>query len=57
LEALGITLPPLTQGNTTIPTIKNLQIPLPPLEKQTEIADHISALRLQAKQFTKRELS
>ena len=29
----------------------NIQIPLPPLEKQTEIADHISALRSQAKQL------
>ena len=39
------------QGNITIPTIRNLQIPLPPPEKQTEIADHISALRTQAKQL------
>ena len=31
--------------------IKHIKIPLPPLEKQTEIADHISALRLQAKQL------
>ncbi len=39
------------QGNITIPTIRNLQIPLPPLKKQTEIANHISALRTQAKQL------
>ncbi len=39
------------QGNITIPTIKNLQIPLPPLEKQTEIADHIRAIRAKAKQL------
>ena len=31
--------------------IHNLLIPLPLLEKQTEIADHISALRTQAKQL------
>jgi restriction endonuclease S subunit len=39
------------QGNITIPTIKNLQIPLPPLERQSEIADHISAIRAKAKQL------
>lgn len=39
------------QGNITIPTIKNLQIPLPPLETQTEIADQISAIRAKAKQL------
>jgi restriction endonuclease S subunit len=31
--------------------IKHVKIPLPPLEKQTEIAEHISALRLQAKRL------
>jgi restriction endonuclease S subunit len=38
-------------NNLNFSMFKNLQIPLPPLEKQTEIADHISALRLQAKQL------
>lgn len=32
-------------------TIKNLKIPLPPLAKQTEIANHISDLRRRAKQL------
>lgn len=31
--------------------ISNLKIPLPPLEKQTEISNHISAIRNQAKQL------
>lgn len=39
------------QGNITIPTIRNLQIPLPPLEKQIEIANHINQIRAQAKQL------
>jgi restriction endonuclease S subunit len=37
------------QGNITIPTIRNLQIPLPPLEIQTEIANHIRNIRERAK--------
>lgn len=37
------------QGNITIPTIKNLQIPLPPLEIQSEIANHIRNIRERAK--------
>jgi restriction endonuclease S subunit len=32
-------------------TIRNLKIPLPPIEKQTEIANHISAIRFSAKQL------
>jgi type I restriction enzyme S subunit len=39
------------QGNITIPTIKNFEIPLPPLSIQTEIADHISGLRAAAKRL------
>ena len=31
--------------------IHNLEIPLPPLEKQNEIADHIQTIRDQAKQL------
>ena len=40
-----------TNGHLSPSDIGNILIPLPPLEKQTEIADHISALRLQAKQL------
>ncbi len=39
------------QGNITISTIKNLQIPLPPLAVQTEIANHIAEIRAKAKQL------
>jgi len=39
------------QGNITIPTIKNLQIPLPPLAIQTKIAVHITEIRNQAKKI------
>jgi len=39
------------QGNITIPVIKSCLIPLPPLEKQNKIADHIQAIRDQAKQL------
>jgi restriction endonuclease S subunit len=42
----GATVTGLTKG-----VIKNLIIPLPPLEKQTEIADHIRAIRAKAKQL------
>lgn len=37
--------------NTSKPDVLNLRIPLPPLEKQTEIANHISAIRTKAKQL------
>lgn len=36
------------QGNITIPIIKSLLVSVPPLDKQKEIADHISAIRQQA---------
>ncbi len=39
------------QINISSEQILSANIPLPPLEKQTEIADHISALRTQAKQL------
>ena len=39
------------QSGVNTEMLRNIKIPLPPLEKQTEIADHISALRLQAKQL------
>jgi restriction endonuclease S subunit len=39
------------QGNITIPVIKSCPLPLPPLEKQNEIAAHIQAIRDQAKQL------
>lgn len=35
----------------TLDELGNILIPLPPLEKQTEIADHISAIRTLAKQL------
>ncbi|MBK1641751.1 hypothetical protein CKO12_07680 [Chromatium okenii] len=37
------------QGNITIPTIKNVDVILPPLEKQQEIAAKIKAIRAEAK--------
>ncbi len=37
------------QGNITIPTIKNFEIPLPPLSIQNEIAEHIRGIRATAK--------
>ncbi len=40
-----------TNGHLSPSDIGNILIPFPPLEKQTEITDHISALRLQAKQL------
>lgn len=39
------------QGNITIPVIQSILIPLPPLEKQNEIATHIQTIRDQAKQL------
>jgi restriction endonuclease S subunit len=39
------------QGNITIPIIKSLLVPIPPLEKQKEIADHITGIRQQAQQL------
>jgi restriction endonuclease S subunit len=42
----GATVTGLTKG-----VVRNLKIPLPSPEKQTEIATHISALRTQAKQL------
>jgi len=40
-----------TNGHLSPSDIGNILIPLPPPEKQTEIANHISALRTQAKQL------
>jgi restriction endonuclease S subunit len=40
-----------TNGHLSPSDIGNIFLPLPPLEKQTEIAEHISALRLQAKRL------
>lgn len=40
-----------TNGHLSIFDISNILIPLPSLEKQTEIADHINAIRAQAKQL------
>ncbi len=37
------------QGNITIPTIRNFEIPLPPLSVQEEIALYISGIRSRAK--------
>jgi restriction endonuclease S subunit len=42
---------PAVQTNISLDEIKQIIIPLPPPEKQTEIANHISALRTQAKQL------
>lgn len=39
------------QGNITIPIIKALLIPIPPIEKQKEIADHITVIRQQAQKL------
>ncbi|NOX46608.1 MAG: hypothetical protein GXO89_06480, partial [Chlorobi bacterium] len=39
------------QGNITIPTIKSLPIILPPLDKQKEIAGHISGIREKAQKL------
>lgn len=39
------------QGNITIPIIKSLLIPVPPIEKQKEIAEHINAIREQARKL------
>lgn len=36
------------QGNITIPSIKSLSVILPPLDKQKEIAGHITSIRRQA---------
>jgi len=41
------------QGNITIPTIKNFPLILPNIEKQQEIATHISTLRQQAQMLQK----
>lgn len=40
-----------TVTGLTKDVVKNLQIPLPPLEKQDEIAQHIQSIREQAKQL------
>ncbi len=37
------------QGNITIPIIKSILVPIPPLPIQKEIADHITNIRQQAK--------
>lgn len=37
------------QGNITIPIIKSILVPIPPLPIQEEIADHITNIRQQAK--------
>ena len=39
------------QGNITIPIIKSLLIPVPPPDKQKEIANHITDIRQQAQQL------
>ena len=39
------------QGNITIPTIKSLPIVKPPLDKQKEIANHITEIREQAQKM------
>ena len=41
---------PAVQSNINSEEFKSLQIPLPPLSKQTEIANHISSIRKQAQQ-------
>lgn len=38
-------------NNVGFEKIKNFPIPLPPLEKQNQIAEHISLIRKQAKQL------
>lgn len=40
-----------TNGHLAPTDVKNMLIPLPPLEKQTEIANHIRQLREQAKKL------
>jgi len=45
--------------NTTKPEVENFLIPVPPLDKQKKIAEHISAIRKEAQQLkdkTKEEL-
>ena len=42
---------PVARANINLEEISSIKIPLPPPEKQTEIADHISALRTRAKQL------
>jgi len=37
--------------NLNIDLVKKIKIPLPPLEKQIEISEHITAIRNQAKQL------
>jgi restriction endonuclease S subunit len=39
------------QGNITIPIIKSLLVPVPPLDKQKEIANHITDIRNKAQQL------
>ena len=39
------------QPNISETAIINLHIPLPPIEKQNEIANHIASMRNQAKQL------
>ena len=39
------------QGNITIPIIKSLLVPIPPLDKQKEIANHITGIRNKAQQL------
>lgn len=42
---------PAVQSNINSEEFKSLPIPLPPLEKQTEIANHIQGIRAKAKQL------
>lgn len=42
---------PAVQSNINSQEYKSLPIPLPPLDKQNEIANHISGIRVQAKQL------
>jgi restriction endonuclease S subunit len=37
--------------NLNIDLVKNIKVPVPPIEKQKEISDHITAIRNQAKQL------
>lgn len=42
---------PVARANINLEEISTIKIPLPPLAKQQEIADHITALRHQAAQL------
>ncbi|TWP28275.1 hypothetical protein ETU08_11235 [Apibacter muscae] len=42
---------PAVQANINFEEIKSIKIPLPPIEKQNEIAEHIQGIRAQAKEL------